>query len=1513
MNKALASRTDREHENAKDWIAAHRSEFDWRIIENKWLVEGHWPDVYLQKSQAFNVSGKPVIPSDDTETEFVVDEASCGEGQGPFQMVLDALDPLHVFDDMIINHAPANIYPTSAFLNDLRMYYTPSIIPLVALLCRQPSSDELKRISEKADHAYLISLQFTHSRAGRQTLVDEPSKIADVNRQHRQGIAEPSACLLIDRAWKLHDGTDRYAKLTSSKKKKARRGDKAFDVARVERFIAELEEHYDQQLPRASGKERAVYLFHHANMPISWDWILLGRVYNQMLHTLTHACNRHYVTTCTRESLFALHCIQWMQRGDSMPWLIELLQPYPRHPFRGLPAHRVHGMQMNTGFNNEELSLAAFDDDIRNIDWEPHIINQMRGGHDHYKDRIFQKLQQDIPLDNPPFWSQDQVLGQPPDVPATRFSPSVTRKKSKRKKNDQTGSGGRAPNDQSRSSGFRTQSVAPVGQPDRGNLQNSNNVCYASSVVQVFANMPKLRTLVQDANDLPFNIRTGRGDHGMHKIGDPGFVHHQEILKHLSNACAILDASNSIVPAKITLDLMDSIRKVDPQFVKNEEYDASTLFNRIMTILNDAGDKSAFLTDIFEDRPNRRLEKAQDQLIQGGLLLRPLDEELDDNRVAHRAIGNDSDADRATTIECVEESECTIPSCASPHSRSVHFMRTLVLRFPGADEEGYSPDRTYSTTELLHAWGQKSGQATCGHNEQHGLVNVAIRKVVSLPEVLVVQVTRLTVGVIDRAPGQTLENLAGFVGNPLTVDPILDLREFCERKLPTEDIYDTRLKVPSSRYRLRAVLRYSYHHFFTYALTPDATGTLHWAKFDDLRGRVQWESPFRAASEQTGQTFDFMLFYEHIDENEDVAMADNKASTTDDSDEQEATEGDPFVISSDESSDMSDVADGSESVGAEASAESEEDSDFEDLFDDEERPEDDENFGYGPDDDDAASKNEFATLFHEHEDESDQDSASVSGEDIPSGKNSSKGMDPPDDGAPAGDDDDSVVDFEGLEPEAKAQTICDVFQRIAELLDGDMKTTLLLNADQVIVLGELLAEKYRAKEQHPEGKASPDSDVEITEEGRERDLQIFKNMTASMQGIALAQGARLATDYLYQHHTDVVRELHVYLARALMLCKELDFERGETDLAEMEFLRDLPSQRGHRQGKRLGEYYRNAAHYLCHKEELFSSSCNMFLCGSYVTEMGWQLDELQLAQATHEETTTDLTQQNTALKNQVEQLQAQIRDLTIQKMEVTSTAPAKFDISSLSGPELYEHMQAVVRETGKFMQPTQAIGQGVSVPSQPVEPRTVEKDVEMTDADTAIQPEPETEPASEDASMEVLSHVAQKVAEHAEPVLEATSSLLDMAVTPAVRQIKAKLPSFMQPTEAAAAKTRLPVLPKPAITPRPSTRAATRTGTRAGDRPETRPETPPARAATSDEGQAAPETREEVHAGDRRRFGHVGASPTSPTTAARETPKKKLATESTKAAAADRGSPRGLGRARGSGAAPKGRGRGVKK
>lgn len=154
--------------------------------------------------------------------------------------------------------------------------------------------------------------------------------------------------------------------------------------------------------------------------------------------------------------------------------------------------------------------------------------------------------------------------------------------------------------------------------------------------------------------------------------------------------------------------------------------------------------------------------------------------------------------------------------------------------------------------DLLRTRAEDVHQETCEHDGKKA--KETVQKIVGTPEILVLQVER----VAHTAA-------ANGTSNALIINETIDLCEHWQRRLPTERLYHERWKLPSTKYKLRALVRYRSGHFFTYALTPDTKGVLHWARFDDLREQVVWESPISSVPQNATLKHDFMFFYERVD------------------------------------------------------------------------------------------------------------------------------------------------------------------------------------------------------------------------------------------------------------------------------------------------------------------------------------------------------------------------------------------------------------------------------------------------------------------------------------------------------------------------------------------------------------------------------------------------------------------------------------------------------------------------
>jgi hypothetical protein len=132
-------------------------------------------------------------------------------------------------------------------------------------------------------------------------------------------------------------------------------------------------------------------------------------------------------------------------------------------------------------------------------------------------------------------------------------------------------------------------------------------------------------------------------------------------------------------------------------------------------------------------------------------------------------------------------------------------------------------------------------------------------------------------------------------------------------------------------------------------------------------------------------------------------------------------------------------------------------------------------------------------------------------------------------------------------------------------------------------------------------------------------LQTFKDMTPHAKGICLAQGVENASLLLEEvlhnlDNFDIVRKLYLYTARAIMLCKQLHEIDNHPQDDNPTLFEKMPSLRGRVRGLRLASCYRGFGKLLLNMKNTdnMSDICNMYLCASYVTEIGWQLDDLRV-------------------------------------------------------------------------------------------------------------------------------------------------------------------------------------------------------------------------------------------------------------------------------------------------------------
>ncbi|KAI7312718.1 hypothetical protein KC326_g5803 [Hortaea werneckii] len=846
-------------------------------------------------------------------TQPYFESKSDWEARFPFLLSPDAIQPLCVYEGELAIHVVSNMLPTTWCLNKLKHIYGPILLHLMWQLSHSSASEQRLVIHRKIDHLYLIRLQLPYKRSSRMNLDPEDPLIVSVQTQNTAGIANPDECLKIKRPWALQSDNKTFSK--SGRPTESRARVREFPLqSKVEALVLQIEERYNYAFKRIEG---AVYLFNWDNRPVEWTWDDNRRFYSVMLERMIEECNKDYETTCTVDTLFLVHCLRVACPPKGLEWLYYELEPYTHHPFRASGGHAAHGLNMTTGWPEDYETLNDFVEEDCNIDIEPWIWNMMRGGLDHHYDAIVDYIR-NLPRDNPPYWQES--LGSGPPVPLTVWGGAVRQVRLRAKKRGPTGS--TSGPDQPQETAMRdtgrqsSQRNVPTGAPQRGNLSNKDQICYASAIIQMLCNVPKLRALVSATSDLPFDVNTGRGLHGFVLLGDPGFAIHQSIFSQLRQIASTLEATNTRLPADCTLEFLRTLRQINTQtcreFPEAGEYDPSTLLGVLLEMLNDAGDRSQPLTDTVELRPNRVWLKNQEEAIKAGRLIAPLIEDVPLQFGIHKDIGNNSEVDDLCTLRVVYESVCSVEGCQSPFSRGFSFEQVLNLQFPQNDPAG-----VYKVSDLIENWSLGSGRAVCGYDNLHGLAMPAKKKILTTPEILFLRIERLSLGdLMTSGSIFEAENAAQIVSNPLIVEETIDLQPWCNRELPSErhlGPLPERLKPRTTHYGIEAIIQYKSRHFFTYAKAKDQDGNLFWAKFDDTLPTVVWENPLQIKH----RTGDFILVYRLLSEAEvsEALAASETISTAHQSEHGEEFEEIEVIENLNAANETGDLSDYEDSIG----------------------------------------------------------------------------------------------------------------------------------------------------------------------------------------------------------------------------------------------------------------------------------------------------------------------------------------------------------------------------------------------------------------------------------------------------------------------------------------------------------------------------------------------------------------------------------------------------------------------
>ncbi len=369
------------------------------------------------------------------------------------------------------------------------------------------------------------------------------------------------------------------------------------------------------------------------------------------------------------------------------------------------------------------------------------------------------------------------------------------------------------------------------GPPPFKNLRNMGGTCYLSSAGQIMARVPCLRGMFDDPASLPTIGFTGRAANTWDLERDDGGLKHSALVSTLFSLVLESDGAGDRLPWASTNSLLEGVRQLRPQY-GNRENDAGDVFLFLLGVLNITGDKSKPL--VLGETTLARLAADQENRIKQGLLLKPLEEEVEEQLCGFLETGNDSTITDLFGIQVVRESVCRVDDCISPFSRSWEVSLCLLLSWP-RDENRKIIKQVCGVPELLRQWqtelfaglGSNDDDALglqgreCGADLDHPRRRLAERKITRTPKVLAMRVER-AMGEIGEIKGDLLDR-EDVIKNPLHLEEYLDLHQFCAFQLPSEQAYgDSGIhRKLLTMYRIAAVIQWQGRHYKTFARVPD--------------------------------------------------------------------------------------------------------------------------------------------------------------------------------------------------------------------------------------------------------------------------------------------------------------------------------------------------------------------------------------------------------------------------------------------------------------------------------------------------------------------------------------------------------------------------------------------------------------------------------------------------------------------------------------------------------------------
>ncbi|KAK5702837.1 hypothetical protein LTR97_003783 [Elasticomyces elasticus] len=742
-------------------------------------------------------------------------------------------------------HVLQNIRFCHLFLNRLKGNFSHLLLRCYSDLCKSHSEDELREILRQLDHIYLIGLQVPHQTDARLQLA--VSKVESFMAQSSAGIASPEGVASIGDPWKFY-GSGRH-RFSQDREETAKPDTLPADqdpfpnFSRLKEKIAEIEATYDVKFGEVP------YLFNPANKPTVWRWSDVRAFYASHLFAMNNWCDEQHSNERSAGGLLVLHCLQYANPRqfapagfpDDFDWLRQNLEPYSRSPMGASAGHAVHGQEMKLGLDSD----FNFNPADCTVDWESWPWNRMKGRHEIQLPRMITTLRE-TPKASPNHWPAERALV--PNVPETTWQPEVSQRE--------------------RFAALvkllQPQPPATAHPPPAQNLSNTDNICYASSVLQALHLVPALKRLIVKSVSAPLRTQTGRpSQYLLEQRDDQNLSGHKRLLQRLRHASKVMAIAMTQLPPELATSILATVNTLGYDFPRGVEQDPGEFLDAMLEIMDTAGDCSRYNETgvTLQDNINDEHARAAREL----RIIAPLASDYRRAWDAHLQAGHDSPVTKLLGIQVAQESLCRSPGCVSRYARSFLHSNTINLVFPG--DAVKHPDKAYSVEDLLQANDQIANDLEhdpmdC-HFPDHAPKTEMFRRLLRLPPVLIMRVER------QGSPG----SLRGFktqkemekaadrnrLRNRLIMEDTLDMSPWCDNSLPSESLdefepadrdtsdYPDRVLGdpcgPMKQYRLMGVISWRSYHIVTHARIKDEDGYMRWALLDDTRSEPTWENP----------------------------------------------------------------------------------------------------------------------------------------------------------------------------------------------------------------------------------------------------------------------------------------------------------------------------------------------------------------------------------------------------------------------------------------------------------------------------------------------------------------------------------------------------------------------------------------------------------------------------------------------------------------------------------------------